>query len=750
MNTNLKEYLKTRKPIIWYDTNNYKEIDLLLEKATEDIKNKKIYEYRDIGQIDFKTKKIENKQKDLYEFLNEIYYYAEEGYVYLVLKNLHISRKISLYLEKIAELMYSNSNFNFFILIVSDIENIPKELKRFITILEIPRMSSLDIKEHIINYIKNNNLMEVDFDKLNKIIFLFKGMDRINIDYILNSMNENNILNLDKNIIFEEKKQMIQKLESFKLINISEDIKDIGGLNEIKNFYENKRKIFENIDEAINYGIDRPRSLMILGMPGCGKSLIARLSSIFFDYPLVELDLSKILASSEKQIKKDLKNLTSIGICVLLIDGFEKFISKKNLLTMEFLNWLQEKENPIFVIATNNTILNLPFEIFGKNIFDEIFFIDFPNEFERKEIFEIHLKKRKKEIKNFNCLELSKKTVGYSGAEIEKIIKLTLEKTFLNKNNLEMKNFLETIQEITPISIVFKKQIELLRKNIKKLPLKKASSKNFENISLENRAIKENIITKDKNFILVEGGKYKASFFDEERKVENLYVSKYLITQEIWEEIMGDNPSIFKGRNLPIESISWWKALEFCNILSILHKLEPVYDIQVENNIPKLMINQLNDIKKDADSADFKRTEGYRLPTELEWEWFARGGRNFLDEENIDLKNIAWYKDNSLGKTHEVGKKNPNSLGLYDIIGNVYEWCYDNDVKLYLSEEKPYRYINGARWIVRGGAYSSYPFYSFSSSYIIKKSQSKLSIFSSYSSSSGSSSIGLRIVRNKL
>ena len=224
----------------------------------------------------------------------------------------------------------------------------------------------------------------------------------------------------------------------------------------------------------------------------------------------------------------------------------------------------------------------------------------------------------------------------------------------------------------------------------------------------------EEVTSKEQNpdMIFVERGRYIPSFFNEERGVCDLYVSKYQTTQIRWREMMGTDPSNFKGDRRPVEQISWIEALEYCNKLSEHYGLQPVY--KIEND--KLVAIIHNDGKEVyPDLADFSKTEGYRLPTELEWEWFARGGKiaqekgtfNTTYSGSNNISEVAWYDSNSKKETHAVGTKKPNQLGLYDCSGNVWEWCYDTGTSGYLLEEKPFVFDeSNSNMRIKGGSWS--------------------------------------------
>jgi formylglycine-generating enzyme required for sulfatase activity len=208
------------------------------------------------------------------------------------------------------------------------------------------------------------------------------------------------------------------------------------------------------------------------------------------------------------------------------------------------------------------------------------------------------------------------------------------------------------------------------------------------------------------NMVLVEGGTFEmgsANGLDNETpvhqvRISSFYMSKYEVTQQEYQAVMGINPSYFKGDNLPVETVSWYEAIEYCNKLSVKEGLTPAYRGSGDSVVCDL------------------KASGYRLPTEAEWEYAAKGGSRetmvyeYSGSNSVDA--VGWHRGNSGETTHPVGGKVPNSLGLYDMSGNVWEWCWDwyGDYGSG-AQTDPVGAVSGALRVRRGGSWFGYGWY---------------------------------------
>ncbi len=282
---------------------------------------------------------------------------------------------------------------------------------------------------------------------------------------------------------------MIMKSGILEMIPLKERPEDIGGLENLKFWLERKSKVFKSINKAIEFGVNMPKGVLIAGVPGCGKSLCAKVTAQMFDVPLLRLDMGKIMGKyvgeSEENMRKAIGLAEAISPCILWIDELEKAFAGVNGTGNEvtvrlfgtFLTWMQEKTSSTFVVATANDITKLPPELMRKGRFDEIFYVGLPKPEERRKIFEIHIgKRRKQDLANIDISSLVSQTEGYSGADVEGVVIDAVESAFVDgSGDLTTEHLNSAIKNTHSLSEIMKESLTNLSKEYENRHFKSAS-----------------------------------------------------------------------------------------------------------------------------------------------------------------------------------------------------------------------------------------------------------------------------------
>ena len=492
LKSKLARYIDAGFPIIYMNTFEEDKVDELVDSVSA---GKEIYEWNETnGYIDFETKAPMMEDCSLEMMLEQLKTQDLLDRKIIVLKDIVSYLEEPRIVSKIKGLARMiNQGADATVMIVSNTLVIPKELEKFITILEMDYLTSEEIKDVILNFIRENELDDVSDSLVNELAVAFKGLTEFEINNLLalSYADDGELTRRDLRLIFDQKQQMIKKAGILEMIPLKETIDDIGGLENLKEWLVKKAKVFKNINDAQKYGVDMPKGVLIAGVPGCGKSLNAKAAANLFEVPLLRLDMGRLMGKyvgeSEGNLRKAIALAEAISPCVLWIDELEKAFAGiggagsgaevTTRLFGNFLTWMQEKESPTFVVATANDIIKLPPELMRKGRFDEIFYVGLPNDKEREKIFTIHINKRRpQDLKYIKISDLISKTKGFSGADIEGVIKDAIEPAFADeKDKVTTEEILNAIENTHSLSEIMNDALDKMAKEYEDRKFRNAS-----------------------------------------------------------------------------------------------------------------------------------------------------------------------------------------------------------------------------------------------------------------------------------
>ncbi|MFP4100279.1 stress-responsive protein Ycf46 [Coleofasciculus sp.] len=365
------------------------------------------------------------------------------------------------------------------IVLMSPMQQVPIELEKEVVVIDYPLPDLTELNQVLSQQLEKTKGHRTTTETREKLLKAALGLTRDEAEKVYRKaqVKAGRLTEAEVDIVLSEKKQLIRRNGILEYIEEDETIDAIGGLEELKRWLKQRSGAFT--ERAREYGLPQPKGMLILGVPGCGKSLIAKTTSRLWGLPLLRLDMGRVydgsmVGRSEANLRNALKTAESISPAILFIDELDKSFAgssgsadsdggTSSRIFGSFLTWMQEKTSPVFVMATANRVERLPGEFLRKGRFDEIFFVDLPNKEERQQIFKIHLSKRRRDIERFDIEQLATICDGFSGAEIEQALIAAMYEAFAQDREFTQLDIIAAIKATLPLSRTMTEQVTALR-----------------------------------------------------------------------------------------------------------------------------------------------------------------------------------------------------------------------------------------------------------------------------------------------
>lgn len=365
------------------------------------------------------------------------------------------------------------------IILMSPVQQVPIELEKEVVVLDFALPTIEELNQVLTGQLEQTRSRKLSTEGREKLLKAALGLTKDEAEKVYRKafVTTGRLSEEEVEIVLSEKKQLIRRNGILEYIEEDETINSVGGLEELKRWLKQRSDAFT--ERARTYGLPQPRGMLILGVPGCGKSMIAKTTARLWGLPLLRLDMGRVydgstVGRSEANLRSALKTAESISPAILFIDELDKAFAgsagsadsdggTSSRIFGSFLTWMQEKKSPVFVMATANRLERLPGEFLRKGRFDEIFFVDLPNSEERKAIFTIHLSKRRNDISRFDLDQLANIADGFSGAEIEQAIIAAMYEAFAQDREFTQLDIIAAVKSTLPLSKTMNEQVTALR-----------------------------------------------------------------------------------------------------------------------------------------------------------------------------------------------------------------------------------------------------------------------------------------------
>lgn len=362
------------------------------------------------------------------------------------------------------------------IVAVTPVRDVPHELSDEAVPIEFSLPSATEVEQVLDRLMKTKGL-RVDLTDVGKtrLVQAALGLTHSQCERVFSKaiVGDGVLDDRDIDLVTQEKKQVIRESEALEFYAATETPDNVGGLGQLKHWLELRERAFA--PEAREYGLPAPKGVALIGIPGTGKSLTAKMVANAWHLPLLRMDVGALFGSlvgeSEERVRKALRLAESIAPCVVWIDELDKSFAQggqdggtSQRVFGTILTWMQDKTAPVFVVATANDVSALPPELLRRGRFDEVFFLDLPTEEERREILSVHLSKRGRLPEEYELDRLVAQSAGYVGAEIEQALIDAMYVAFNDdQREVDSNDIGNALNRLVPLSRSQRESIETLR-----------------------------------------------------------------------------------------------------------------------------------------------------------------------------------------------------------------------------------------------------------------------------------------------
>jgi ATP-dependent 26S proteasome regulatory subunit len=402
---------------------------------------------------------------------------SKTGDVY-ILKDFHDVWKDPSNRRRLKNLSYKLATTKSSLVVTTPQRDVPTELRDNAVLIDLDLPSAIDLRQNLDSLLKQvpkNFEIKLNATGLERLAQAAVGLSRsqANRAFAKALVGDTALDDRDINLVLEEKKNVVRESGALEFYAPGEGTDDVGGLEVLKTWLRLRERALS--PEAKEYGLPAPKGVALIGIPGTGKSLTAKMIASQWRLPLLRLDVGAVFGSlvgeSEEKIRQALRLAELVAPCVMWIDEIEKSLASGGLdggtsqrVFSTILTWMQEKKMPVFVVATANDVSALPPELLRRGRFDEIFFLDLPTSEEREQIVSVHLRKRKRNPGNFDIDSIVAQSEGYVGAEIEQAIIDALYSAFDDDGReVITSDITASLEKLVPLSKSQQERISSLR-----------------------------------------------------------------------------------------------------------------------------------------------------------------------------------------------------------------------------------------------------------------------------------------------